>query len=132
MVDLFADIFTEGGIFSWVVLLFGVLHAIPVLAQLGLCRKVDFSGYLWGGIAGILLVGLLGTVIGGVRMFAALAFAAPDERGAMIAMGVSIALLPLILAVILAVPGVFFSGIAATLARNLAPRSARHAAGKGA
>ena len=114
--------FEEGGIWVWLVLAFGLLHAIPVIAQMALCKKIDFSGYLWGGIAGILLVGFLGTMIGCIRGFEALAFAAPDQKTGMIVMGIAAAVQPSIMALILAVPGVFFSGIAATLARNLAPR----------
>ncbi len=113
--------FEEGGMWMYVVLLFSVLHAVPVIAQMALCRKADFSGYLWGGIVGILLVGWIGTIAGAIQMFKALAMASPDMHGSMMVMGFGIALNPTILAMFMAVPGLFFTGIAATMARNMAP-----------
>jgi len=124
-VQMIARMFAEGGYFMYLFLAVGFLHAIPVLAQFIACKKSDFSGYLWAGLAGILLTGWLGTMVGGLHAFQALATAMPEQRGPLMAMAASIALYPTILAVALVVPGVFFTGIAASLARNLAPRRAR-------
>ena len=123
--QMMARMFQEGGYFMYLVLIVGFLHAIPVLAQFIACKKADFSGYLWAGLAGILLAGWLGTMIGGIHVFEAIASAHPDQRGSLTAMGMAIALYPTILAVAMAIPGVFFTGIAASLARNLAGRRAR-------
>jgi hypothetical protein len=117
--------FQEGGYFMYLVLAVSFLHAIPVLAQFIACKKADFSGYLWAGLAGILLAGWLGTMVGGIQAFEAIAVAHPDQKGPLMAMGAAIALYPTILAVAMVIPGVFFTGIAASLARNLAPRRAR-------
>ncbi len=123
--QMIARMFQEGGYFMYLVLAVGLLHAIPVLAQFIACKRSDFSGYLWAGLAGILLAGWLGTMFGGLQAFGALEMAAPEQRGPLMAMAASIALYPTILAVALVIPGVFFTGIASSLARNLAPRRAR-------
>jgi biopolymer transport protein ExbB/TolQ len=125
MMQFFAVAFREGGIWMYLVLLFSFLHAVPVLAQLIACKKADFSGYLWAGLLGILLMGFLGTVVGCVQMFEALAVAMPEQRGSLMAAGFAISLYPTIFAILMVIPGTFFSGIAASLARNLAPRRAR-------
>jgi hypothetical protein len=117
-----ARMFSEGGIWMYLVTLFALLHAVPVIAQMALCRKVDFSAYLSGGLAAIVLVGWLGTIVGAIQMFGVISQAAPEQKSSLLAMGASIAVYPTILAFMLVVPGLFFSGIAATLARNLAPR----------
>lgn len=125
-----ARMFQEGGIWMYIVLLLSLLHAVPVMVQMGLCKKVDFSGYLWGGLVGILLVGWIGTIVGAIQMFEALSMAMPDQRGALMARGLSIAFNPTLFAMIMVVPGLFFSGIASTMARNLAPRRHRPMPGK--
>ncbi len=127
--QMIVRMFQEGGYFMYLVLAAGLLHAIPVLAQFIACKKSDFSGYLWAGLGGILLAGWLGTMAGGIQAFEALAQAMPEQRGPLMAMGASIALAPTILAVALVIPGAFFTGIAASLARNLAPRRARRPEG---
>lgn len=119
-----ARMFVEGGIFMYIVLAAGILHAIPVLAQFIACKKADFSGYLWAGLVGIVLVGWLGTLFGAQMAFSALEWATPEQKAALAARGASIALYPTLLSIMLVIPGVWFTGIAATLARNLAPRRA--------
>jgi len=126
---MIARMFQEGGYFMYLVLAVSFLHAIPVLAQFIACKKADFSGYLWAGLAGILLAGWLGTMMGALQAFGAIAQVAPEQKSALIAMAAGIALYPTILAVAMVVPGAFFTGIAASLARNLAPRRARRPEG---
>jgi drug/metabolite transporter (DMT)-like permease len=120
-----ARAFAEGGIFMYLILVAGLLHAIPVLAQFIACKKADFSPYLWGGLAGILLLGVLGSVVGMIQAFEAISMVAPEQKAAMMAMGASIALNTTAFSVLMVLPGVFFTGIAASLARNLAPRRMR-------
>lgn len=126
------QMFQDGGIWMYLVLGSSLLHAIPVLAQFIACKKADFSGYLWAGLVGILVLGWIGTVFGAIQAFSAIATVAPDQKAAMATMAAGIALCPTILAVAMVIPGVFFTGIAATLARNLAPRRVRQGAPGGA
>ena len=115
-------LFSMGGIWMWAILAAGVLHLIPIVAQFVWCRKADFSAYLWGGLAAIVLIGLTGTAVGCIQGFDALVQAASYERGEMLVRMMSIALIPTVFAMLVAIPGLFTTGIASSLARNLAPR----------
>ena len=116
-------LFSMGGIWMWAILAAGILHMIPIAAQFVWCRKVDFSAYLWGGLAAIVLIGLTGTAVGCIQGFDAIAEAAMLERSEMLVRVLSIALIPTVFAMLVAIPGLFTTGIASSLARNLGPRA---------
>jgi biopolymer transport protein ExbB/TolQ len=114
-----ARLFSEGGIWMWAILGAGILHAIPIVAQLVMARKVDITAYLWGGLAVILMLGAAGTVIGCIQGFGALEAIDPAQRTAMTMRMLGIALIPTAFAMIVAIPGVAATGVAASLRRNL-------------
>jgi len=115
-------LFSMGGIWMWAILAAGVLHLVPIAAQFLWCRRADFSAYLWGGLAAIVLIGLTGTAVGCMQGFDAIVRAATSEQFEMLVRVLSIALIPTVFAMLVVIPGLFTTGIASSLARNLAPR----------
>jgi hypothetical protein len=115
------QMFHEGGWSMYLVLVTGLLHAIPVVVQLAMVKKADFTPYLWGGLAGIALIGLLGALIGLSQGLSAIGWGAPEQTAALIARGIAIALNNGVFTAIIVLPGVFFTGIASSLTRNLTP-----------
>lgn len=111
----------EGGWTVYLILGCGLLHAVPVIAQLALVKKADLTPYLWGGLAGILLIALMGSLLGIVQSFGALEQAQPEQRAALMARGVAILLANSMWASIIVLPGVLLTGVATCLTRNLTP-----------
>ena len=85
-----AQAFSEGGPFMIIILLAAVLHAIPTIVQLFTARKADFTPYLWGGLAGIVLLGALGCMLGFSQAMSAVASAPPDMQAMLMAQGFAI------------------------------------------
>jgi biopolymer transport protein ExbB/TolQ len=113
--------FAEGGPWMWLILLCGLLHGIPVIAQFALIKKVDLTPYLWGGLGCILMIGLLATALGLHFALEAVSYTDPATRAALIAQGVAICLNVMALTVIVTIPGFFTTGIATVLVRKLTP-----------
>jgi hypothetical protein len=113
--------FREGGGFMYIVLAASVLHAIPTIAQLALVKKADLTPYLWGGLAGIGLLGLLGVLLGLYESLRAMGSASPEQQAAVLARGIAISLNVSALTAFLLLPGLLFAGIATCLTRNLTP-----------
>ncbi len=116
-----ARAFSEGGPFMLVVLVTGLLHAIPVLAQLALVKKVDLTPYLWGGLAAILALGFAGALWGLSSSLGAMANAPPEMKAMLLARGTSTVLNTSGLTAIITLPGFFLTGIASSLVRHLRP-----------
>ena len=116
-----AQAFSDGGPFMIIILLAAVLHAIPTLVQLFMAKKVDFTPYIWGGLAGIVLLGALGCMLGFSQAMGAIASAPPDMQASMMARGIAIVLNVSVLTTVLVLPGLLFAGIATCLTRNLTP-----------
>lgn len=114
-----AQAFAEGGPFMYLILLAGLGIWAPIVAQMLFARRVDLSPALWASLVGLLLLGVLGSVLGAIQAFAAVAMAAPDMRMALIAKGIAICLNTTALSVVLALPASVGIGIAASVARNL-------------
>ncbi len=110
--------FTDGGPFMFVILLAGVLHAMVVLTQLGLCKKIDLMPLLWAGLLGIALMGMLGTVTGLMMAFRAVGSAPPEMKQSLMASGASIALYTTWFSLVLVAIGGFFTGVAGTVVRK--------------
>jgi drug/metabolite transporter (DMT)-like permease len=104
-----------------IILVAAILHAVPTLVQLFMARKADFTPYIWGGLAGIVLLGVLGCLLGFSQAMMAIASAPPDVQAAMMARGIAILLNVSILTTVLVLPGLLFAGIASCLTRNLTP-----------
>ncbi len=116
-----ARAFSEGGPFMFIILIAAILHAIPTLVQLFTAKRADFTPYIWGGLAGIALLGVLGCLLGFSQAMRAVASAAPDVQAAMMARGIAILLNVSTMTTILLLPGLLFAGIATCLTRNLTP-----------
>ncbi len=82
---------------------------------------MPLTPYLWGGLAGILLLGLLASLVGLHVALGAVANVEPAMRAAMIARGVAICFNTSALAVVMTIPGFFLTGIASALVRPLTP-----------
>ncbi len=78
---------------------------------------MDFSPLLWACLLGLLLLGVLGSVVGAIQGFGALAMVAPDQRSQLLAKMVSIALNTTAFSVIMGLPAAIGVGVAASLAR---------------
>jgi hypothetical protein len=112
--------FSDGGVWMYVILAWGVTLYGGVLAQFILSRKSDFSQVLWGGVAALFLIGILGTVIGFIQGMGAVSAAPAAQVPTMTVKVMAIAPLPTALAALIAVPGATLVGIAAASARKRA------------
>jgi hypothetical protein len=113
-----AQAFSDGGPFMFVILLFGLATLALTIVQFVVKRKTDLSPLLWGLLFATLLVGGLGTVVGAIQGFSALASAAPDMRAAMTARIIAIALNTTALALLFAVPLSVLIGVASFLTKK--------------
>ena len=116
-----ARAFSDGGPFMYIITLTAVLHAIPTLVQLFMAKKADFTPYIWGGLAGIVLLGVLGCMLGFSQAMQAVAQASPEQQAALMARGIAILINVSIWTTVLVLPGLLFAGIASCLTRNLTP-----------
>jgi hypothetical protein len=110
--------FSDGGVWMYVILAWGVTLYGGVLAQFVLSRKSDFSQVLWGGVAALFLIGILGTVIGFIQGMGAVSAAPVEQVSTMTVKVLAIAPLPTALAALIAVPGATLVGLAAASARK--------------
>lgn len=113
--------FSDGGVWMYVIVAWGFALYGGVLAQFAMSRRRDFSQALWGGVAALFLIGILGSVIGFIQGMAAVSGAPTDQMSAMSARVMAIAPLPTALAALIAVPAATLVGIAAAAARKHAP-----------
>jgi hypothetical protein len=108
-----ARFFQEGGPLMFV----GVLAFLGVLAviilQLARARKTNLIPFIVGGIALTLLLGCLATVAGISKSFSAMGMVAPDQRAAIMAMGLAESINNLTLACSLAIVETILGTIAA-------------------
>jgi len=113
-----AQAFADGGPFMFVILLLGIaLTALTIVAFVR-HKKSDWSPMLWGMLVALLLLGWMGTVMGMIQGFDALAYAAPDQRASLMAQMVAIAINTIALAVIMAFPLSIMIGVASFLAKR--------------
>jgi hypothetical protein len=116
--------FSDGGPIMLLVLLLGIALFALTIVQLARTRKADWSPLLWGLLAGLLLCGALGSVLGMTQGFEALAMVAPDQRAALMARAVAMALGTATLALVFALPLSFLIGLASFLAKRAVRRLA--------
>jgi hypothetical protein len=113
-----AQAFVEGGPFMFLVLLVAIAVLAMTIVQFATLRKTDWSPLLWGLLAALLLTGVLGSVLGLSQAFGALANVSPEQRNALLAMALSMALSTTSLAVGCALPLSIMIGVASLLARR--------------
>lgn len=121
---LVKEVFSEGGLFAIMVVAAGVIGLAVDFLQLVLIRRLDLTALIAGTIAGTLLLGLLGTALGSIHAYSAMAYAAPDERSMLLARGLSMSLLTTWLAAFVAGAQCFFGALAATIRVNVQERAA--------
>lgn len=114
----FAQAFTDGGPWMWLVLVLGLTQWSLAAAQMVKRTAVDLTAYLWGLIVTTTLLGLLGTVVGlhvGLNYVGTL----PAEAIAPKLLRVApIAMTTTILALLFAVPGSLAATVATARARK--------------
>ena len=103
----------------FVLLFVGFVIFIAQIAQLVLAKKVDFVPLLWAGLVCTLLLGLLGSLMGIVEAFQAVASASPEMKQTMLAAGISFSLATTTFSVLIALPQAFFTGIVASRVRSV-------------
>jgi len=113
-----AEAFANGGPFMFALVLAGLIHMALVIAQLALSKKIDLMPMVWAGLLGILILGLLGTFTGMMQAFKAVGMASPEQKQALLASAVAIAIITTEFALILAAIGTFFSGLAGVVTRK--------------
>lgn len=120
-----AEFFHDGGPAMFGVTLAGLVGTGICIAYLvkALRRRQTGLGTLaWASVAGILAVGLLGTLTGVHEAIPAIGAAAMDQRAALTSMTAAIAILPFVFSLGFASVEVFFATIAATVQANTAGR----------
>ena len=113
------NLFQQGGWMMFVLLFVGVVIFIAQIVQLVLAKKVDFVPLLWAGLVCTLLLGLLGSLLGIVEAFQAVASASPDMKQTLLAAGISFSLATTTFSVLIALPQAFFTGIVASRVRSV-------------
>ena len=114
----FGGFLTQGGPSMYVIVLAAVIGFVIVLLQFILAKRTVLWPLLAASITGTLLMGVGGTVFGMIEAYGALDQAAPDQRMAYIARGISMALHNAWLAIALAGILCFFGSIAVTVSVN--------------
>jgi hypothetical protein len=108
----------QGGPIIYVILLAFVAQMVALVAQFVLAKKFDFVPLLWAGVLCTLLLGFLGSIMGIMLAFEAVALAAPEMKQAMMARGFSLALHTTAAAILTAIPQTLLTGIVASIVRN--------------
>jgi len=101
--------FSDGGIFVYGVVIVGVLLYGGVAVQLVKRQTRRYAGLLWGGLIGMVLLGLLGTTVGLTQGMSALSRLAVESNATVYDV-MGIALIPLTTALLLAVPAALLTG----------------------
>jgi hypothetical protein len=120
--DILVDVFKQGGIFSYLVLVAGMIGLAVDFLQMVLIKRLNLMPLIAGSVIGTVLVGIIGTGVGAVQAFSAVAFAAPDQRLALLTKGFSIALLTTWLGILVAGIQCFFGALTATIHVNIKPK----------
>ena len=108
----------QGGPMIYVIILACIAQIVALVAQLVLAKKFDFVPLLWAGVLCTLLLGFLGSIMGMMQAFDAVALAAPEYKQTMLARGFSIAMHTTAAAVLTAIPLTLLTGIVASIVRN--------------
>ena len=123
--DGFSDVFRMGGPMMYLLVLAGLAHALVAIVQFATIRKVDLTPLLWSGVVGLALLGVLGTVMGQIQAFKAVAYASAEQKQALLASGVAISMYTTAAGLVFATIGAAASGIAATLVKRFGPAARR-------
>ncbi|MFH1434890.1 MAG: MotA/TolQ/ExbB proton channel family protein [Pseudomonadota bacterium] len=114
-----ARAFAEGGIWMYFILLSGLLGLAISALQFILVKKASLWPVIMGSVAGTIMLGVLGTVVGCIQGFGALAHAAPEQRAALMAQAASIALNTTAFAMLLGGFNALIGSIGATIRETI-------------
>jgi biopolymer transport protein ExbB/TolQ len=94
------------------------LHLVLVAVQILLVKKVNLVPLLWTSVVNTVLIGLLGSVLGCLQAFHAVAMASAEMKQALMAQGIAVSLYTTAGALMMASTQLFFTGIAASVVRT--------------
>lgn len=117
-----ATMFMEGGPFMYVLLLMVPVHLLLCLVQAALARHIDIRPLLWGSVAAQVLTGFLGSLLGMILAFQAVAHASAEMKQTLLANGISVSMFTATGGVMLAIPSLFFAAAAASVVATLKRR----------
>jgi drug/metabolite transporter (DMT)-like permease len=78
-------LFRDGGPFMYLIVLMAAGHGLGCLIQLFVARQVDLVPLLWAGVVSIVLTGMLGTALGQVMTYSAVANASAEMKSVLVA-----------------------------------------------
>jgi hypothetical protein len=116
--------FREGGPFMYLILLSGFGHVAIAVLQIVFVKKVNLIPLLWASVLCTLMMGMLGSVMGIIVAFEAVAKASAETKQTLMAMGFSIAMFTTAASLMVAIPSAFFTGIVASIVRTVGPGAA--------
>lgn len=114
--------FAEGGLFMYLVVLSGLVGIVVVGLQFILVKKAAMWPIVGGSVIGTVMLGMLGTVVGMMQAFSALAQAAPEQKAALLAAGASIAMTTTAFSLIVAGIILLLGSIAVTVRESVKGR----------
>ena len=118
--DIILSAFSEGGVFVYLVLLSTLAGMAASLVQLIAGRKATLGPVIAAGVAGTVLLGLLGSFAGAVRTFDAVEAAVSGESIALLARGASLSFKVAFWAMLAAGVQLMAGALACTLRSNKA------------
>lgn len=107
--------FQDGGPVMYLLALLVPIYLVAIVVQVVLAKRVNMMPLLWGLVLINVLVGLLGTVMGGILSFSAVAQASAEMKAALMANGIAISLYTVSGALMSAIPQVFLTGVAGSI-----------------
>ena len=107
--------FSDGGFFMYVLVLVGLVHAATLIVQAVRVKKLNLIPLLWGLMICTVLIGCLGSVMGLVMCFQAVAKASPEVKQTLLANGMSVAMYTTAGGLIVAILQAFSNGIIASV-----------------
>ena len=107
--------FIEGGFFMYVLVLVGLVHAATLIVQVVMVKKLNLIPMLWALMICTFLIGCLGSVMGLVMTFQAVAKASAEMKQTLMAAGLSVAMYTTAGGLIVAIFQAFFNGIIASV-----------------
>jgi len=114
------EMVADSGIFGIAILVYGLVLVVAIVQQFRKVRSADFSQALWGLIAGLVALGVLGTVVG--QIAACSAYLSMGERASseLLVLAWRISLGPVVMSSLIATFAAIATGIASTRARRYA------------
>ena len=106
---------SEGGPFSFVILLVGLVHAATFIVQAVRVKKLNLIPLLWALMICTVLIGWLASVMDLVMCFQAVAKAPPEMKQAIMASGIAVAMYTTAGGLIVAILQAFSNGIIASV-----------------